>query len=62
MDVVRVGAVTFVTTVTICCDNNVTFFSCAMMGVRRTLDILLSNVFFFAAPIAAGKGTTKRVY
>ena len=34
VDVVRVGAVTFVTTVTICCDNNVTFFSCAMMGGR----------------------------
>ena len=34
VDVVQGGAVTFVTTVTICCDNNVTFFSCAMMGVR----------------------------
>ena len=66
VDDVRVGAVTFVTTVTICCDNNVTFFACAMMGVRRTLDILLSNMYFFTAPIAAGKiaagkGTTKSV-
>ena len=35
--VVRVGAVAFVTTMTICCDNNVDawlyFLSCAMMGV-----------------------------
>ena len=31
------------------------------MGVCQALDILLSNV-FFGAPLAAGKGTTKRVH
>ena len=56
MDVVRVDAVTFVTTATICCDNNVTFF---LMGVRRTLDILLSNVFFLPRRLLQARARQK---
>ena len=63
--VVRVGAVTFVTTVTICCDNNVDawqhFSSSAMMG-ECMLSIRYPLVeCVFAAPLATGKGTTKKV-
>ena len=53
-NVVRVGAVAIVTLAP------GSIFSCAIMGVRWALYILLSNV-FFAAPRAAGKDTTKRV-